>query len=255
MKVQLHIHVKGDPVDNVPYDWEDLIDRAHTLQYKVLAVTCHKLLIFSENAYKYAKSKNILLIPGIEIEIKKKHVIIINAHKDTEKIATIDQLAEYKENHPESFIMAPHPFFPGSVAMGNKFLTKNINLFDAIEYSYYVVPFLNFNKKAKALAQKHNLPLIATSDCHVLKYFDQAFTSLKISNKKHPTTEEVISTLKEQKFTIKSRPLTYFQAAAIVLETLFQNLTMVIKKFWYNNSICTHSSKKFVPQLKKTLEE
>jgi predicted metal-dependent phosphoesterase TrpH len=255
MKAQFHIHIKGDPVHDLPYDWEDLVDHAHSLQYKILSVTCHNKLLFNKTAQKYAEKKDILLIPGIEIEIGHKHVLIINAHKDAEKIIKIEDLANYRENHPESFIVAPHPFFPGKVAMGKKFLTKNLHLFDAIEYSYYVVPLLNFNKKAIRLAEKHDLPLIATSDCHVLKYLDQGYTNLKLPRKSKPTTEAVLQALKQKNFTIKSRPIGYHTAARIILETIFRNLTMVIKKFWYNNSICTHSSKKFVPQLKKIRKE
>ena len=248
MKAQLHIHIKGDPLDDVKHSWKNLIDRAKTLEYKILAITAHNKVIFPAEAKEYAKQKNILLIKGIEVTILKKHIIILNADNSAEQIHSFPELAEYKAKHPESFIMAAHPFFP--FRNMRNLLEDNIHLFDAIEYSYFVIPGINFNKKSKVLAKKYDLPVIATSDCHFLRYLDVAYTNLTPATNTLPTSPaELFATLKTHQFTNHNPPLNPFLASLIFLRMSLinwniSNLILRMEKFCYNQSICTNSFKK-----------
>ncbi len=174
LKCQFHSHAHGDPVDYISYSPKTLIDQAAKLKYHVLSITCHRKILFTKTLYKYSKEKGILLISGIEFEIKNHHILCINAHKDIYKTENFDNLKQYRKSHPESLIIAPHPFFPGPSL--RKFLTENIKLFDAIEISWAYTKLKNYNKKAIALAKKHKIPLLATADCHILKNLDIAYT-------------------------------------------------------------------------------
>ena len=39
LKSQLHLHVKGDPIDNIKYEASEAIWRAKQLNYDVLSIT------------------------------------------------------------------------------------------------------------------------------------------------------------------------------------------------------------------------
>lgn len=233
IKAQLHIHIKDDPVDNIPYDWKKLIDRAKDLKYDVLAITCHKKIIFPSKAKKYAQKKGILLIKGIEIEIDKKHIIILNADKSAEKIRTFEDLKKYKNHFTKSFILAPHPYFPTNKTL-KKDLEQHIELFDGIEYSYFHTRFRNYNKKAEEIAEKYNKPLIGTSDCHVLKYIDVTYSIIDYPhhNQKPIKVQTFLDTLRKNKIKIVSKPLSATQAAKIFATIALNKSQKLSKKLF-----------------------
>lgn len=178
LKCQFHCHSSDDPIDNIPYSSKQLIEEAAKLKYDVLSITLHNKFFYNKELEEYAKKLNILLLPGIELEINSKHILCINIDKEIEKVKNFKDLKSYKENHPDCFIIAAHPFFPGKVTL-KKELIKNIEIFDGIENSFCYTKTVNFNKKAKKIAEKYNKPIIATSDCHVLKYLNLGYTEIK----------------------------------------------------------------------------
>jgi predicted metal-dependent phosphoesterase TrpH len=227
IKAQLHTHIKGDPADAIPYTWKDLIDRAKTHNYKVLAITCHRKIIFPAKAISYAKKYGILLIKGIEIEIKKKHIIILNPHKSAEQIQTFEDLRNYRANHPKSFVFAPHPYYP--ICSLKNSLEKHIDLFDAIEHSVlYTKLTTSANKKAEQLAHKHNKPLIATSDCHLLKYLDESHTLIDLDQKTQLTTKKILDALRNNNLQIQTKPLPVHKATKIAALLIFQKLRKML---------------------------
>lgn len=223
LKSQFHCHAYGDPVDDISHTPKRLIDEAARLKYEVLSITCHRKILFTKSLENYAHKKGILLIPGIEFEINKKHILCINADKDIYKIKTFDDLKNYRKNHPESLIIAPHPFFPG-LGLG-KDLINNLELFDAIEISWAYTKFKDYNKKAIALAEKHGIPLIATADCHVLKNLDTAYTM--IDSEKN--IKSIFKAIKNKKFQNFHQPTSTFRiihslASVITLKNILQKL-------------------------------
>ena len=231
LKAQLHIHIKGDPSDNIRHTWRELIDHAKKLDFNVLAITCHKRIIFPAKAISYAKKRNILLIKGIEIEIGKsgQHVLILNPHISAEKIRTFADLAKYKTAHLESMIIAPHPYFPTRRTLKNN-LEKHIDLFDAIEYNYFVTKSKNYNKKAIQIAKKYKKPLIGTSDCHVLKYLNTTYSLIDCPTEKNslPNQQAILNAIRKNAITIKTNPLSHFTATKILLILLWQELSKKI---------------------------
>ncbi|MFH1218534.1 MAG: PHP-associated domain-containing protein [Candidatus Peregrinibacteria bacterium] len=218
LKAQLHTHVKGDLLDKIPYSPKDLIKKAAQLNYEILSITCHKKIIFNKELKRFAKKLNILLIPGIELEIDKKHILLINATKSAEKINSFEKLKTYKKNHPNSLIVAPHPFFPGRVSL-KKALTEHIKLFDAIEYSHCYTKTKNYNTPSVALAKTHSLPLIATSDCHFLPNLDTAYTL--INSQKN--TNSIIKAIKQNSITLHHSPTTYSKIAKNLCGQILRN--------------------------------
>lgn len=194
LKCQFHTHAAGDPIDNINYSPEELINRAAEFKYDILSITCHRKVIFSEELEKYAKEKNILLLPGIELEINKKHILGINIDKEIEQVDSFKKLKKYKKNHPQCLIIAPHPFFPTNKSLKTD-LIENIDLFDAIEISFAYTLIINFNKKAEKTAKKFNKPLLAMSDCHILRYLDTGYALIEAQKEK----AKIIHAIKKDK--------------------------------------------------------
>ncbi len=223
LKVQLHTHVQGDALDHIPYSPKRLIKRAAKLGYNALAITCHKKVIFNKNIQKIGKKYGVIVIPGIETDINHAHVLIVNAEKSAEQVDSFDKLKKYKKAHPECLIIAPHPFFPSKHTL-KKALIENIQIFDAIEHSFCYTKTKNYNKPAIALAKRWKKPLIATSDCHILKHLDLGYT---LVNSK-PNIPSIIKAIKQNKIKIIHQPISYFKAGRIITRMIFQTF---FKKF------------------------
>jgi hypothetical protein len=205
LKTNLHLHTADDPKDNVNYTVFQIIDHAKNLGFSVLALTCHQKFAYKKEYADYASPKDILLIPGIEAKIEGKHVIVLNCNKDIENIKTFEQLKNYKNNNPQIFILATHPFVPHHklVSLGQE-LIRNINLFDAIELTVFSNKIFNFNKKASAVAEKHNKPLIAVSDTHFLKDLKRGYVLIDTNQK---TPEAIFEAIKKGSFENKLNPM------------------------------------------------
>jgi predicted metal-dependent phosphoesterase TrpH len=214
LKIQLHSHTKQDPRHDIKHTEKELINEAARLGYHALAITCQDVLIFNEDLKKYAEEKRILLIPGIEKRIgpKNKHVIILNAAVESQNIKSFEDLVAYKNKHPECFIMAPHPYYGLTFSLGKE-LENNIQVFDAIEYSWYHTKRINrWNKKAVDIAEKNSLPVICTSDNQFIKYFDYSYSIIEADK----NIESVFKSLKSKEIKIVSRNLSLVQFFFII---------------------------------------
>ncbi|PIZ75304.1 hypothetical protein COY05_04180 [Candidatus Peregrinibacteria bacterium CG_4_10_14_0_2_um_filter_38_24] len=223
LKCQFHTHAEGDLLDHISHTPKELIDKAKKLRYDVLSITSHRTVIFTKELESYAKKKGILLIPGIEFEINGKHILGINIDKKIKKIKTFENLKKYKSTHKNCLIIAPHPFFPGKVTL-KKNLQSNIELFDAIEYSFCYTSTKNYNKKAESMAKKHKLPMIATADCHDLENLDISYSLIKSQK----TTNQIIEKIKKSSFSNKkikliSQPISYFKIAKLIAKQEIKN--------------------------------
>ena len=206
-KTNLHFHSQDDPEDTINYTFYEGINQAARLGFEILALTCHNKFIGSQEYQDYAASKNILLIPGIEQYIEGRHVVILNPQSDIEQITTFTELADYKKNHPEILIFAPHPYFYTNYSLKEK-LEKNIHLFDVIEQSWFYSRWFNLNKKGQLMAEKYDLPFITASDTHVLKLLDVSYAIIEAKEKTIPAIFEAI---KKKSFENVTLPRKFFK--------------------------------------------
>lgn len=216
VKAAFHLHIDQDPIDQISYTGFQAIDRASQLGFQVISFTCHEKLIDINPYLKYAESKGVLLIPGIEKTIQKKHVLILNAQQSAENINSFQELATYKNNNPNSYIIAPHPYFHLESCLKNK-LIQYIHLFDAIEFNYCYHKLLNPNKRAIKVAQQYNKTLIGTSDIHHLEYFDSTYTELEIKKLDIPS---VIIALKQNQLEVITKSFSIFGLIKIIYKVL-----------------------------------
>src|ERR1700716_3061968 len=87
VKVDLHIHTHDDPRDVIDYSAHQLLARARSLGFGVLAITLHDTVFDRQEVYADAAAMGILLIPAAEIRLEGADVIILNI--TNEEIATL----------------------------------------------------------------------------------------------------------------------------------------------------------------------
>jgi len=173
-----HLHASDDPKDFISYSFETALQEAQKQGINAIALTCHDLFTPKDKYDKLAESYGILFISGIEKVIEKRDVVVLNCDKSIENVYTFEALRAYKQTHPNCFIIAPHPYFPGGYSLQEK-LAHNRSCFDAIELSWFYTKYIDFNKKAQLFAEQNSLPLIATSDAHRIKQLCSGYIAIE----------------------------------------------------------------------------
>lgn len=195
----LHTHAADDPRDDLGHSAEMLIDAAAASGVQVLAITLHDRLLRSDWLEEYAEARGVMLMPGIELTVEGKHVVVLNPSAEHLSCDTFDQLR--KAGRCDGAIMAPHPYFPAPPCLG--WLTaKHIDLFDLIEYSSMYCTGINFNRLAVNLARKHGRPIVGTSDTHSLPYVDNTLTWVEADR----SVESVIHALLNGRIELRTKP-------------------------------------------------
>lgn len=199
LKADFHTHTSDDPWDGIGHSAEMLIDAAARKALDVLAITCHGACVFNGYLSAYARRRGLLLIPGMEAFIEQKHVLILNPDTEQARARTFEELRLLGRR--DAAFVAPHPFFPSKVCLHRR-LGENIDLFDAIEYTSFYLPGMNFNRAAMRAARRYGLPMVGCSDTHALPYQDSTFTWVDAD----PSIESVIGAIRKGKVSVETRP-------------------------------------------------
>jgi len=208
LKVDLHLHTADDPYDRIRYTSKELISKAADQGFDVISITNHQCLTFNEDLYDYAKERGILLIPGIELNIRNRHVLMLNPlHGKT--ISDFSSLSRVRR--PETLVIAPHPYYPGIRSL-NGYLLKHLHLFDAIEYCYFYTPWINFNQRAVELSEANGFPLIGNSDAHFLSQLGTTYSIIHAEK----NMESIFRAIRQKKLEVVSRPLSPSEMGSLV---------------------------------------
>lgn len=202
LKADLHIHTNEDPQDwAIKYNSFELIDITSQLGFNVVAITNHNVLTYNEELNGYAREKGVVLIPAMEKTVEGCHVLFLNADfKEVQKLREIKDIKHVKDE--KSLVIAPHPLFPAGRSLNSKF-EKNIDVFDAVEYTGYYFWFINFNKGILDLAQRYNLPMVGSSDAHFLFQLNRTYTLIDAD----PSIDSIIKAIKNNRMEVVSRPI------------------------------------------------
>ena len=174
LKVDLHLHTAEDPRDIIPYDAVTLIDRAAELRFHALAITLHDRQLWERRLVDYARERGVVLLRGIERTVAGRHVVLINFPAAAEHVRTLDDVAALKARC-NGLVVAPHPYFPAPSCLG-RLLDRYVDLFDAVEWSYFWTRTLDFNTRAARWARRHGKPLIGNSDLHHLRQLGRTYS-------------------------------------------------------------------------------
>jgi predicted metal-dependent phosphoesterase TrpH len=211
LKADLHLHTRERELW-IRYQARDLIDRAAAQGFRVLSVTNHDLVTWSDDLAAHAASRGVLLIPGAEVTVEGKHVLVLNPDVPPERLRTFAALRRHKR--PDWLVVAPHPFFPAGFCLGSR-LAREIDLFDAVEFSHFYQPPLDWNRRAARLAREAGLPLVGTSDSHIPA---QLGTTYSLIDADELTVPAVLAAVRQGRVSVVSRPLGAMQFARIGAE-------------------------------------
>jgi len=125
-------------------------------------------------------------------------------------INNFDDLKKIKDKN--NLFIAPHPFFPANCSLG-KYLVKWQSLFDAIELSHFYTRSIDFNKKAIAIAEKFHLPMVGTSDSHLLRQLNTTYSVIYAEK----NIETVIDAVKNGEIEIVTHPLSTAEAGMVFM--------------------------------------
>src|SRR5438270_8560520 len=161
IKVDLHIHTLDDPKDALDYSAHELLERARSLGFRVLAITLHDAVFDRAEVFADAANMGILLIPAAEMRLEGADIILLNvAPEEIESLRTLDDLAVLRARRgPSLFTIAPHPFYVLGGSIGERLIEK-IDCFDAIELCHFWSRLFNPNRRAIEIAERFRLPLI-----------------------------------------------------------------------------------------------
>src|SRR5215831_17129535 len=181
IKIDLHIHTLDDPKDAVDFSAHQLLERARSFGFRVLAITLHDAVFDRKEVFADAAAMGILLIPAVEVRLLGADVIVLNV--TAEEIANLkdfNDLRRLRARRGNSiFTIAPHPFYIFGGSIGSR-LFAEIDCFDAIEFCHFHIGLFNPNRRAERVATRFGKPLIATSDAHRLHAFGRHYTSIPI---------------------------------------------------------------------------
>src|SRR5881392_2541943 len=208
IKVDLHIHTLDDPKDAVDYSAHQLLARARSLGFGVLAITLHDAVFDRQEVFADAATMGILLIPAAEVRLRGADVILLNVTpKEIAELRNFDDLRQLRAQRGDSiFTIAPHPFYVFGGSIGPRLL-KEIDCFDAIELCHFHKGLFNPNRRAAKVASRFGKPLIATSDAHRLHAFGRHYTS--IPTPPELTVESVLTSLRVGPLNLTSPPSSF----------------------------------------------
>jgi len=230
IKIDLHIHTLDDPKDAVDYSAHQLLERARSLGFRVLAITLHDAVFERKEVYADAAAMGILLIPAAEVRLQGADVIALNV--TAEEIADLkdfDDLRRLRAQRGNSiFTIAPHPFYVFGSSIGPRLFTE-IDCFDAIELCHFHKGLFNPNRRAEKVAQHFGKPLIATSDAHQLHAFGHHYTSIQVPAAL--TIENVLAALRSGPLRITSPPCSFFDLVSTIYFVFLAHPFRVRRKF------------------------
>jgi predicted metal-dependent phosphoesterase TrpH len=218
IKVDLHIHTLDDPKDAVDYSAHELLERACSLGFRVLAITLHDAVFDRREVFADAAAMGILLIPAAEVRLEGADVIVLNVTgEEIGEVKNFGDLRRLRGRRGTSiFTIAPHPFYIFGGSIGSRLLLE-IDCFDAIEICHFHKGLFNPNRRARRVASQFGKALIATSDAHRLHAFGRYYTSIPALA--DLTIENVFAALRAGPRNLTSPPCSFGDLASAVYFT------------------------------------
>jgi predicted metal-dependent phosphoesterase TrpH len=215
IKIDLHIHTLDDPKDIIDYSAHELLEKAKSLGFGVLAITLHDAVFDREEVFADAAAMGILLISAAEMRLEGADVIVLNVTAaEAARLKTFADLRALRARRGDTvFTIAPHPFYVLGGSVGKR-LAGEIDCFDGIEICHFHKGPFNPNRQAVRVAKKFDKPLIATSDAHRLYAFGRHYTS--IPRPPELTIGNVFQALRHGPLRLTSPPATLMEFASAI---------------------------------------
>lgn len=210
LKLDLHVHTC--------YSGDSLIKPKDVVNYVKLkgldgfAITDHQTL----RGYKFSKeigrNKDIIVIPGIEMNTHIGEILILFIEDDIKfhdnNFHTI--VEKVKDNN--GIIVIPHPFdFLRDNRLKMNLLNDNIinKFIDGIEIINSRIIFKKCITKAKNFNKKYNLFETGGSDAHTLKEIGNGYTLIRDADKSFESIKNCLLEKKSRSMGVLSSPLVH----------------------------------------------
>lgn len=209
LKAEMHAHCNLDPVDYgiCGFSPEQLLCRAAGEGFDVLAITCHNRNVWTDRLCAYARGLGITLVPGMEVTVENtRHVLVYNFDGGPRDLDTLEKIRG--RSGGQTLVVAPHPYYPGRSCLRGR-LEKNPDLFDAVEYSGFVVPGVNFNRRGVRAAARMGKPLLGCGDVHHLWQLGRTYAWIWAA----PGVRTVLDAIRQGSVRLAASPISWAEAA------------------------------------------
>ncbi|MBZ9572176.1 PHP domain-containing protein [Patescibacteria group bacterium] len=206
MKADLHLHT------NFSYDGlsspREIVNSAISRKIDCICICDHGEIRGAVEALRFASSKPILIIPGIEVKSKEGDILGLNVKKIIEDGLSAKETIEriIKEG---GMAVICHPFgwwlsFRGIEKFQDFFQEKGV----AIEVFNASLLFNSSNKKALQFSEKLNLPFIAGSDAHSADFVGKAYLQIPGNNL---SIKEVLEEIRKRNVKVFSEKISSYE--------------------------------------------
>ena len=153
-----------------------------------------------------------------ERTIAGRHVLLINVPPEAEEIEEFDDLRALKRHHPDSLVIAPHPWFPLGHSLGAALVEAHAEVWDAIEINAFYTRTVDFNRQARAWARHRKVPLVGNGDVHQLEQLGTTFSLVDVDGP--ATAAGICGAIRVGRVRVVSRPLSHLQAVRIAVRAI-----------------------------------
>jgi predicted metal-dependent phosphoesterase TrpH len=218
IKLELHAHTNEDPADRISHTTTQLIDHAASLGYGALAVTLHDRYFDPAPYASYARERGIVLLPGIERTVERRHILLINFPKDVGDVRSFADIADLKRRS-NGLVVAPHPYYPLGASLGS-ILDRERALVDAVESNAMYITGLDFNRRAFAWAQRHGVPIVGNTDLHILEQMGTTYSLVDAD----PDPDAICDAIRQGRVEVRREPLSAVRAGWLFSRMVINSL-------------------------------
>jgi len=198
LKLDLHVHTYYS--EDATTTLKETVHHAKKNGLDGVAVTDHDTL---RGALKLAKKNQLIIIPGLEIETRRGHILALNITTLIPPKLSITETVQ-KIHDAGGIAVVAHPAVVIKTGLGQK-ITRDLNL-DAIEViNSAAFPFLLSTYLSHRLAERLGLPQTAGSDAHHALEIGTAYTLVDADS----NSDDVAEAIRKGASTSWGKPITW----------------------------------------------
>ena len=199
LTVELHTHSAASYDGRDPVEF--LLEQAAAVGLDALAVTDHDTFEASKRAAELAPEFGLVGIPGMEVTSDAGHVLALGISEAIPAGLSFEDTLD-RIHEAGGIAVVPHPFQKSRSGVAPNITAEHLASADAIEVYNSRLLTGRANRKAKAFAQRHDLPQTAGSDAHISELVGQAVTAV---DAEAATADAIIDAIRAGRTTVEGR--------------------------------------------------
>mgnify|MGYP006300956161 FL=1 len=199
LTVELHTHSAASYDGRDPVEF--LLEQAAAVGLDALAVTDHDTFEASQRAAELAPEFGLVGIPGMEVTSDAGHVLALGISEAIPAGLSFEDTLD-RIHEAGGIAVVPHPFQKSRSGVAPNITAEHLASADAIEVYNSRLLTGRANRKAKAFAQRHDLPPIAGSDAHTSELVGQAVTA---ADAEAAPADAIIDAIRAGRTTVEGR--------------------------------------------------